>query len=77
MYLNLKQFIIKVNLKNNQKFIEFSPLSYNYLKIISKKINQSKGGLLIIEQHFEDRDFEKIDELLLGSLIKIKKCLKK
>ena len=45
---------IKVNLKNNQKFIEFSPLSYNYLKIISKKINQSKGGLLIIDYGYLD-----------------------
>ena len=40
---------IGINLSNNQKIIEFSPLAYKYLNIISEKINNSQGGLLIID----------------------------
>ena len=39
---------IEINLSKNQKIIEFSPLTYKYLNIISKKINTFQGGLLII-----------------------------
>ena len=47
---------IRINLSNNQKFIEFSPLTYKYLNIISKKIDSFKGGLLIIDYgYFEKR----------------------
>mgnify|MGYP001379404598 FL=1 len=49
---------IKIDLKHNQKFIEFSPLSYEYLKIISKKINQSKGGLLIIDYGYLEKQMK-------------------
>ena len=49
---------IKIDLKHNQKFIEFSPLSYKYLKIISKKINQSKGGLLIIDYGYLEKQMK-------------------
>ena len=40
---------IGINLSNNQKIIEFSPLAYKYLSIISKKINGLQGGLLIVD----------------------------
>ncbi len=40
---------IKINLSKNQKIIEFSPLTYDYLNIISKKINIFQGGLLIVD----------------------------
>ena len=48
---NIKNIEKKIGIKlsNNQKFIEFSPLSYEFLKIISKKINNLNGGLLIID----------------------------
>ena len=36
---------IGINLKSNQKIIEFSPLTYKYLNTISKKINTFQGGL--------------------------------
>ena len=40
---------IKINLSKNQKIIEFSLLTYDYLNIISKKINTFQGGLLIVD----------------------------
>ena len=40
---------IEINLSKNQKIIEFSPLTYDYLNIISKKINTFQGGLLIVD----------------------------
>ena len=40
---------IEINLSKNQKIIEFSPLTYKYLNIISEKINTFQGGLLIID----------------------------
>jgi len=40
---------IEINLSKNQKIIEFSPLTYKYLNIISKKINAFQGGLLIVD----------------------------
>ena len=40
---------IEINLSKNQKIIEFSPLTYDYLNIISKKINAFQGGLLIVD----------------------------
>ena len=48
---NIKNIEKKIGIKlsNNQKFIEFSPLSYEFLKIISKKINNLNGGMLIID----------------------------
>jgi len=46
---------IGINLKNNQKVIEFSPMAYKYLNTISKKINAFQGGLLIIDYgYFEE-----------------------
>jgi len=36
-------------ISNNQKFIEYSPLSLKYFKIISNKIKSNSGGILIID----------------------------
>ena len=46
---NIKNLEKKTGIKltNNQKIIEFSPLTYKYFKIISKKINTLQGGLLM------------------------------
>ena len=46
---------IGINLSNNQKIIEFSPLTYKYLNIISKKINSFHGGLLIIDYGYIEK----------------------
>ena len=42
-----KKIGFKISYK--QKFIEYSPLSIEYLEIISKKINSNSGGILIID----------------------------
>ena len=49
---------IGINLKNNQKFIEFSPLTYKYLNTISKKINTFRGGLLIIDYGYLEKEMK-------------------
>ena len=46
---------IKINLFKSQKFVEFSPLAYKYLNIISKKINIFGGGLLIIDYGYLEK----------------------
>jgi len=46
---------VGINLKSNQKIIEFSPLTYKYLNIISKKINTFQGGLLIIDYGYLEK----------------------
>ena len=46
---------IGINLSNNQKIIEFSPLTYNYINIISKKIKKLQGGLLIIDYGYFEK----------------------
>ena len=40
------------NFSSNQNFIEYSPLEVNILQNITKKINNKKGGLLIIDYGF-------------------------
>ena len=40
---------IGFKLSNNQKIIEYSPMTFKYLKNISNKINNKKGALLIID----------------------------
>ncbi len=57
---NIKKLEKKIGLKVSykQKFIEFSPLANNYLKIISKKIKLSKGGLLIIDYGYFDENMK-------------------
>jgi len=49
--INIKKIEKKIGFKisNKQKFIEYSPLSIKYFKIISKKINSNSGGILIID----------------------------
>ncbi len=41
-----------------QKFIEFSPMVNEYLKIISKKIKSNKGGLLIIDYGYLSKNMK-------------------
>ncbi len=40
---------IGLNISKNQKFIEFSPLQFDYIKKISKILKINNGGLLIID----------------------------
>ena len=49
--VDIKEIEKKVGFKISYKqdFIEYSPLSIEYLKIISKKINDNNGGILIID----------------------------
>ena len=49
--IDIKKFEKKIGFKisHKQKFIEYSPLAIEYLKIISKKINSNNGGILIID----------------------------
>jgi NADH dehydrogenase [ubiquinone] 1 alpha subcomplex assembly factor 7 len=46
---------IGFEISNGQKFIEFSPLSVKYLKLISKIIKNKNGGLLIIDYGYTDK----------------------
>ena len=48
---NISKIEKKIGFKisHKQKFIEYSPLAIEYLKIISKKININNGGILIID----------------------------
>ncbi len=48
---NMKSFEKKIKFKisNNQNFIEYSKLGFNYIDIISKIIKKNRGGLLIID----------------------------
>ena len=45
---------IGFNISYKQKFIEYSPIAINYLKIISQKINLNTGGILIIDYGYWD-----------------------
>ena len=45
---------IGFNISYKQDFVEFSPLALDYLKIISKKINNNSGGILIIDYGYWD-----------------------
>jgi NADH dehydrogenase [ubiquinone] 1 alpha subcomplex assembly factor 7 len=58
--VNIKIHEKKIGFKisNKQKFIEYSPLSLNYLKIISKKINLNNGGILIIDYGYSDNQMK-------------------
>ena len=46
---------IGINLTSNQKIIEFSPLAFKFLNILSKKINSYEGGLLIIDYGYFEK----------------------
>ena len=66
--VNIKIVEKKIGFKisNNQKVIEYSPLTLKYLKIISKKISYKKGGLLII-------DYGYLENSMKDTLMAIKK----
>ena len=53
----MKKFEKKIGLdiSHKQKFIEFAPLSKNYLKRITKKITANDGGILIIDYGYFDK----------------------
>ena len=57
---------LKFKISKNQTVIEYSPLALKYLQKISKKINNKKGALLII-------DYGYISEKMKDTLIAIKK----
>ena len=59
-----KKFGFKIS--SNQKVIEYSPMALEYLKSISKKINNKKGALLII-------DYGYLENSMKDTLIAIKK----
>ncbi|MDC6479646.1 SAM-dependent methyltransferase [Candidatus Pelagibacter sp.] len=46
---------IKFKIAKQQNFIEYSPQSTNYLKIINNKIEHSNGGILIIDYAYIDK----------------------
>jgi len=60
-YFNLKFDIkkleskIRLKISKNEKFVEFSPLQFKYLKEISKIIKSNSGGLLIIDYGYRKK----------------------
>ncbi len=54
---NIEKLEKKIGYKisHNQNFIEYSPLSIKYFKLISKKIKSNNGGILIIDYGYWDR----------------------
>ena len=71
-FINMDSDIKKIEKKigfkisNNQKIIEYSPIALKYLKKISKKINDKKGALLII-------DYGYLEDSMKDTLMAIKK----
>ena len=74
---NIKKTEKKIGFRisKNQKIIEYSPLSLEYLKIISKKINNKKGGLLIIDYGYLENSMK--DTLMAIRKHNTSKVLKK
>ena len=68
IYSDIKKIEKKIGFKisNNQKIIEYSPIALKYLKNISKKINNKRGALLII-------DYGYLEDSMKDTLIAIKK----
>jgi len=68
LYSNIKKIEKKVGFKisKNQKVIEYSPQTLEYLKNISKKLINNKGALLII-------DYGYLEDSMKDTLIAIKK----
>ena len=54
---NIKKIEKKINFKmfQNQNFVEYSELSLNYLKDISKIIKRDSGGLLLIDYGYTNK----------------------
>ena len=46
---------IGLNISKNQNFIEYSPIGINYLKELSKIINENSGGLLLIDYGYTEK----------------------
>jgi len=65
---NIKKIEKELGFKisKNQKIIEYSPLALKYLKNISKKINNKKGCLLII-------DYGYLDNAMQNTMMSIRK----
>ena len=57
---NMEKFEKKIKFKisHRQKFIEYSPLSMNFFKTITKKIKFNNGGILIIDYGYLDRNIK-------------------
>jgi len=57
---DMKKFEEKINLKISykQKFIEYSPLTVDYLEVITKKIKLNNGGILIIDYGYLDKNIK-------------------
>jgi NADH dehydrogenase [ubiquinone] 1 alpha subcomplex assembly factor 7 len=49
---------IKFKISNKQTFIEYSPLTLKYLKIIIKKIKINNGGVLIIDYGYLEKQMK-------------------
>ena len=65
---DMKKFEEKINLKisYNQQFIEYSPLTMSYLKLISKKIKLNNGGILIIDYGYLDKKIKNTLQAVSG-----------
>jgi NADH dehydrogenase [ubiquinone] 1 alpha subcomplex assembly factor 7 len=46
---------IKIKISYKQNFIEYSPLTMEYLKTITNKIKSNNGGILIIDYGYTDK----------------------
>ena len=57
---NMKNFEKKIQFKisHNQKFIEYSPLAIDYLKVITEKIKSNNGGILIIDYGYLNKEIK-------------------
>ena len=57
---DMKKFENKIQFKitKQQKFIEYSPQSTEYLKIINKKIERNNGGILIIDYAYIEKNMK-------------------
>ena len=49
---------IQFKITRQQKFIEYSPQSTEYLKIINKKIERNNGGILIIDYAYIEKNMK-------------------
>ena len=57
---NMKKFEKQIQFKisHKQKFIEYSPLTSKYFKIITKKIRSNNGGILIIDYGYLNKEIK-------------------
>jgi cyclopropane-fatty-acyl-phospholipid synthase len=55
--INIKKIEKKINFKisENQNFIEYSDITFNYFKTISKIIKKNNGGLLLIDYGYTEK----------------------